>query len=266
MVLYFSATGNTRFIAEALAGLLEDESLDLLDRIKRRDASEISSRRPFVICAPTYVCQMPRFLAAYLRSVPLTGSRDVYFIFTSGGYAGISGALAASLVRRKGMAYRGCAEFTMPRNYIASDAYPELDTAQIERRIADSADRLPAVAGTIQSGGILKSRHVWAFEKLAAIPFNPVWCRFKQPVKAFHADERCVSCGQCERLCPLNVIRIEGGRPVWEGKRCAHCMSCIQNCPVEAIEYGDVTRGKRRYLFRKYRGAVPVRQGRNDNA
>ena len=30
-------------------------------------------------------------------------------------------------------------------------------------------------------------------------------------------------------------------------------MSCIQNCPVQAIEYGQVTPGKERYRFDKYR-------------
>ena len=53
MILYFSATGNTRFVARRLATLLGDESLDLLDRSRRGDHSPIRSDRPFVICSPT---------------------------------------------------------------------------------------------------------------------------------------------------------------------------------------------------------------------
>lgn len=256
MVLYFSATGNTAYVAQTLAGMLEDEELNLLDRIRSRDTSEIRSDSPFVICAPTYVCEMPRFLADYLRKTPLTGSREVYFVFTSGGYAGISGMQGAQIVRRKGMIYKGRAELKMPRNYIATNRYPELSQDEIEERIRDTRDSLPAVAETIRRGGVLTARHVWLFEPLITVPFNPVWYRFRQPVRDFYATDKCVSCGLCARLCPLKLIHMEDGKPGWSGRRCAHCMSCIQNCPAEAIEYGSITPGKKRYLFKKYRSAA----------
>ena len=253
MILYFSATGNTRFVAQRLAARLGDEALDLLDRIRRGDHSPIHSDKPFVICAPTYVCEMPRFLADWLRKTPLTGHKDVYFVFTSGGYAGISGALARGITGKKGMRYRGCAELTMPRNYIANDHYPELETPEIERRIRASAEEIEAIAAAIRRGERLHSRHVWAFELLVTLPFNPVWCRVRQGVDSFHATDKCVGCGKCARLCPLNVIQMVDGKPAWHGKSCSHCMSCIQNCPVEAIEYGQITQNKKRYRFEKYR-------------
>ena len=259
MVLYFSATGNTRFAARRLAALLEDEALDLLDRIRRSDFSPIHSEKPFVVCAPTYVCEMPRFLADTLRKTPLTGSRDIYFVFTSGGYSGISGVLARGIARKKGLRYRGCADLTMPRNYIANDHYPELDTPEIERRIRTSAEQIGPVADAIRSGDKLKSRHVWLFEVLITLPFYPVWVRTRQGVADFHATDKCVGCGKCAQLCPLNVIELVDRRPVWRGKSCAHCMSCIQNCPVEAIQYGNITQKKKRYLFEKYRYASEKR-------
>lgn len=256
MILYFSATGNTQYIAQQLASRMGDETLNLLDRIRSGDHSPIHSDKPFVICAPTYVCEMPRFFADYLRKTPLTGSRDAFFIFTSGGYCGISGVLAGSIVRKKGLRYMGCAELTMPRNYIANDHYPELETPEIERRIRASADQITTIAEAIIKGQRLKSRHVWLLEILITLPFNPVWCRVRQGVSDFRATDKCVGCGKCARLCPLNVIEIVDGKPTWNGRSCAHCMSCIQNCPVEAIEYGDITQKKKRYRFEKFRYAL----------
>ena len=71
MVLYFSATGNTRYIAEIIAKKLHDEALDLTDRIKRSDHSLIRSRKPFVVCCPIYICDMPVFFSQFLFAFSL---------------------------------------------------------------------------------------------------------------------------------------------------------------------------------------------------
>ena len=63
MILYFSATGNTEFIAKKLAAKLGDGCLNLLTRIKGRSRQPIHSRTPFVICVPVYICEMPRFFS-----------------------------------------------------------------------------------------------------------------------------------------------------------------------------------------------------------
>ena len=85
MILYFSATGNTRFVAEELAKCLDDEALELCSRIKHHDYGTIRSEKPFVFCAPTYVCEAPAFFYDFLRKVDLEGSSDVYMVSRSGG-------------------------------------------------------------------------------------------------------------------------------------------------------------------------------------
>ena len=78
MVLFFSATGNTEFIARQLALKLGDDCLNLLDRVKKNDHTVIHSEKPFIICAPVYVCEMPRFLAKYLKEQNIALSRQVW--------------------------------------------------------------------------------------------------------------------------------------------------------------------------------------------
>ena len=252
MVLYFSATGNTEFIAKELAKRLNDSCINLLDRIKRDDHSVLHSDTPFIICAPVYVCEMPRFMSAYLKKQVFSGSRDVYFIFTSGGYCGISGVLARSMFRKKKMVYHGHAEFKMPRNYVASDAYAMLSEQETADRILAAYERLDSVVADIKVGRPLTARHVFLFESIITIPFNPVWCKLKLQAKDFHTTEKCIGCGKCAKLCPLNNITLKNGKPVW-GDECTHCMACIGNCPTEAIEYGSITQKKEKYNFGKHR-------------
>jgi len=255
MVLYFSATGNTEFIAKELAKRLDDECINLLDHVKTNNHVPLYSKKPFIICAPVYVCEMPRFMSKYLKEQTFSGSKDVYFVFTSGGYCGISGILAKSMFKKKQMNYHGHAEITMPRNYVANDSYPMLEKEAIEQRIQNACRQLDGIVSTIQSGGKLKARHVFLFETLITVPFNPVWCKYKLTAKDFYAKDSCIGCGKCAKLCPLNNIKLVDKKPVWSDQ-CTHCMACIGNCPVEAIEYGTITQDKEPYNFGKYRYVV----------
>ena len=71
--------------------------------------------------------------------------------------------------------------------------------------------------------------------------------------KPFRGDDRCISCGKCEKLCPMNAVKLVDGKPVW-GEGCTHCMACISYCPTKAIEYGKKSVGKRRYMCEDYKG------------
>lgn len=252
MVLYFSATGNTEYIAKELAKRLDDECINLLERFKTQDHSVLHSEKPYIICAPVYVCEMPRFMSKYLKEQTFTGSKEVYFIFTSGGYCGISGQLAKWMFQKKGMTYHGHAEFKMPRNYVANDAYPMLEPDEIKNRIKNSYCRLDSVASDIKTGKKLTARHIFLFETIVTLPFNPIWSKYKLRAKDFYCTDKCIGCGKCAKLCPLNNIEIKDKKPVW-GDACSHCMACIGNCPVKAIEYGTISQNKERYNFGKYR-------------
>lgn len=255
MVLYYSATGNTEFIAKELAKRTGDECVNLLSRIRKHDFSPIHSDKPFVICAPVYVCEIPRFMMHFLKKVQFTGNQNVYFILTSGGYSGPSGVLMKKLFEGKKMHYRGYAEFKMPRNYVISNSYPMLEREEVEERIQASYHKLEKVASGIRDGKTLIAKRVRLFETAVTVPFNPVWCKFKQSAKPFFAKDVCNGCGKCERICPINNINLIDDKPVW-GPTCAHCMACIANCPVKAIEYGNITQDKKAYTFDQYKYVV----------
>ena len=256
MILYFSATGNTEFVAKEVAKRLDDECINILNRVRENDYTPVYSEKPYIICAPVYVCEMPMFMASYLKKLKLNGSRDVYFIFTSGGYCGISGLLAKWMFMKKWKRFKGYTEVVLPRNYVANDAYPMLTIEEIENRIINTYNRLDEIVDTIRTGGNLQAiRKVQLWEILVTVPFTPVWYKMKLKADDFYAKDRCIGCGKCARLCPLNNITIKDKKPVW-GDNCTHCMACIGNCPVEAIHYGMITQKKRQYNFGKYKYVI----------
>ena len=60
MILYFSGTGNSEYVAKRISKATGDECLDLFDRIRGHDASPIHAERPLVVVAPTYAWRLPR--------------------------------------------------------------------------------------------------------------------------------------------------------------------------------------------------------------
>ena len=51
--------------------------------------------------------------------------------------------------------------------------------------------------------------------------------------KNFSVDNNCNGCKTCERVCPVNNIKVEK-MPVFNNN-CQHCLSCIHNCPKRSI-------------------------------
>ena len=213
MVIYYSATGNTEYVAKQLAQQIDDEAKDLLGRIKEGDYSEIYSDRPFVVCSPVHVCEMPHFVTDYLKKVTLSGNKNLYFVFTSGGYAGISAAMGRRIARKKGMIYCGRAEFVMPRNYPISRRYPLLSEKENRERINMTRNLIPKTAALIKNGERLRARRITYAEKLITYPFTPVWSKFKHTAKPFHTTDKCIGCEKCVRVCPLNNITLVNSKP-----------------------------------------------------
>ncbi len=71
MIMFFSATGNSRYVARSLAKLLDDEAVDLMRRMHDGDTSPLSSAKPFVLCMPVYVDGMPLPIYRHLKETPL---------------------------------------------------------------------------------------------------------------------------------------------------------------------------------------------------
>ena len=251
MILYFSATGNSRFVATSLAKALEDETVDLAKRMHQNDTSPLESRKPFVLCAPVHVDGIPMAVWRHLKDTILHGSL-AYTVVTMGSFAGVAGRQAEELFTSKQMEFKGWIGIAMPKNYIAGP-FPEEDLSKLQEKILAAPAKIVQVAETIKRGEPLEGHHIPTVEYRLVLSFMQVWNKIGHPTRKFKANDRCISCGMCERICPVSTIRMTDGKPVWIDRQCMHCMACIQNCPKSAIEYGTALQRKRRYRFALYK-------------
>lgn len=248
MIIYFSGTGNSEYAAERIGRIINEEAVDLFEKIRRRDFSEMQADRPWVVVVPTYAWRIPRIVEEWLQNTRLTGSREIYFVMTCGENNGNAGKYLERLCAAKGLHYKGCVSIIMPENYIAMFTTPTREEALKTMRQAD--EEIDQAARLIQSGEKFSQPAITLKDTILSGIVNDAFYPLCVHARKFYATDACVSCGKCVKVCPLNNIRLEEGKPVWS-KNCTHCMACICRCPSEAIEYGRHSKGMARYTCPK---------------
>ena len=243
MILYFSGTGNSKFVAKKLSSLIDDEVLNLHDKIRTSDFSGIHSEKTWVLVTPTYAWQIPRIVRDFIRKTPLTGSKDIYFVLTCSDEIGNAEKYERALAKEKGLNFKGIKAVIMPENYIALFDVPGEEES---KRIIDAA--IPVIEGLAEKikKGESVSERVGLIDKIKSSVINAGFYPVCVHDKKFWVRDICTGCGLCEKLCPVNNIEIKDRRPIWKGN-CTHCMACICRCPSEAIEYGKKSVGQVRY-------------------
>lgn len=78
---------------------------------------------------------------------------------------------------------------------------------------------------------------------------NRAFCKYICPITVFLKPmsyfsllrvkcdtEKCVSCGKCRRVCPMNVDMTDNSRKRENGTECILCLECAKNCPKKALD------------------------------
>lgn len=244
MVLYFTGTGNSTYVAEKIAEITGDVLFSMTDKIRKNSGENIVSEKALVFVTPTYGWRIPRVVEEWIMKVDFPENSRAYFIMTCGDGIGNAGAYLDKLCRKKGFAYMGCAEIVMPENYVAMFPVPGEDEALSIVRNADPVIR--KTAERIRAGMPLPVRKPSFAGKLESGIVNDLFYKFFVKADKFYTESSCNGCGRCTRVCPMNNIRLVNEKPHW-GDACTHCMACICGCPQKAIEYGKKSKGKPRY-------------------
>ena len=246
MVLCFSGTGNSRYMARRIAEGLQDEITDLNAKIKANDNSPIRTERDVIVVAPTYAWRIPRIVEDWLSKTELAGAERMWFVMDCGSEIGNAAKYNRRLADQKHLRYMGTAQIVMPENFIAMFNAPTVEEAR--RIVAKAEPFIDRAIAAIRAGHMFSPPRKKLYDRIASSAVNPVFYPLFVKANPFTASDVCIGCGKCEKLCPLNNITLQNARPVW-GTNCTQCMACICYCPTRAIEYGKKSAGKPRYHF-----------------
>jgi ferredoxin/flavodoxin len=264
LILYFSGTGNTDYVAHYFARRLEQSlplaSLEIeLRSMEKGPAEALSDFDLLVAGFPVYACEAPDLVQEYLDRLPPGEQRGAFVLCTKGAYAG--GAVKRNLQRLAARGYvpLGGGSVLMPGTdglaLIAKNSWMARKALEKDYDQLQDADRLANEVGTVLSEILAGQRadslrlplppkshralsdRIWAFLYEA----SGNWTRPR-----LRADARCKGCGLCVQICPVENVELQDGHARFAG-HCALCMRCIHACPQEAVQIGRITVDKFRW-------------------
>lgn len=251
MILYFSGTGNSLYVAKQL--LAEGEALVSIAELmqKKEFKIELGDDEKLGIVFPVYFYTLPSIVEEFLSQAEIENAGYVYSVITCGGGTGQASAVLKKLLQSKGITLAYFKELLMPDNSMLFYQIP--GTAKADGRLQAAVPVIDEVKAAIAEKETSRIKSSTVLSSIVGAGY-----KLCSSTKKFHAEDSCTGCGLCERNCPQQVIKMvetpgpdgqsSSRKPSWQKETCCKCSSCINRCPAQAIQYGKVTKKRNRYV------------------
>lgn len=199
MVFYFTATGNSLYIAKQL----ESEPVSIPQIINNTDLT-FEADKIGIVC-PVYGHEMPKMVKEFIKKATFkTDGKKLDY--------------AKSIV----MVDNFLPNFDMVQQCAIDKKIPE-SLAVIKADI-DSKKRQIEKAG-------FKNRMIHkGYMAMVKNQDETVWAKFR-------VEDNCVLCGTCAKVCPVNAIKLTDKKAEHTMNNCQVCYACVHACLSKAIKF-----------------------------
>lgn len=222
MVFYFTATGNSLFVAKRLS-----ENPISIPQVQ--SGSVFEDETIGIVC-PVYCGEIPKIVLNFLKSSKFKADY-LYMVLTYGKDDSDSAEYTFGQCRDFGLKFDFIATLKAVDNYLpAFDMNEEkkIDkkiNSQLSKILSDLESRKKFILPATDAGRKLH-RQVALMNRLFP-SFNNG--------SALSVTDKCNGCGVCEKVCPTGNFTVKDKKAQRKSKKCEFCLACIQNCPSNAI-------------------------------
>jgi ferredoxin len=238
VIIYFSGTGNTKYITEIFKNNFENykvecKTINIENTEKLEDDYDI-----FAFGAPIYAGLFPKNYVEWIsNNVSEVDSKKCIIFSTQGSNSGQGVNQLEEILVRKGFIVAIKELIEMPNNYYLGNGFKPTKKERI-RLIKEEAER--SVELTVKNFLDDKFKiyrpsklrlNVAKLEYKLFYKFSLNWAKSKLSVD----NELCTKCRICEKSCPSKNITI--GEKISFDSKCISCQRCVHKCPVNAFLY-----------------------------
>lgn len=234
-IFYFSATGNSLTTAQILSKHLPYSCQCIAVSSLKEDEKIMINDDVIGFVFPIYYGDMPYLVREVINKFEFTCQPYIYLVATYRGHAGDIAKRLDDILRQKKQSLALSLGVTMPGNSWIST--PEENAVRLAHQEEAICQLIPRI--------IAQDRE--DYSKLDTPKPSPI---SNGPInmRGIMADDTCIGCGTCVRVCPMNNIQILDKKAVI-GNNCLTCLACFHWCPIEAIYMSKEKEVERRFKY-----------------
>ncbi|RKY52766.1 MAG: hypothetical protein DRP93_07595 [Candidatus Neomarinimicrobiota bacterium] len=236
-LLYFSGTGNTKWLAETLFSFLVEKG-GTVSVFNLEDDIEFQAKDydTILVAHPVYGAHVPRLVSDKIQ-ILIQGNIPITVIATFG-YVNALGYFA----EKKALGRRIDSYFNLKMFNNISTPKMKLGIKNIEKRLSSKAK----IEKKIEKISILIMQNKRKIQGIGPQLLVGIRIRkaFREELQKHYQTwgvdpEHCTLCGLCVRECPTHSI-IEKDAVFTFHATCTACMRCYNHCPEQAITINNV--------------------------
>ena len=251
MVLYFSGTGNSFYIAKKIAEALEDRMVSIAELVCANQYHlTLAKEEKIGFVYPVIACAPPDVVTDFIKKVTFEGYKDnyIYSVFNCAGSPEYTSRIMKETGEKAGLKISGFFDILMPGNYITQKKH--LPEEKRKEYLENCDGKIDEIVAEIKKevSNYKKEKHSfllsYGLHKLAVL----------EKTEKFIFGDECIKCGKCVDICPMQAIKMEADKPIRDEKKCAFCLGCVNVCPTHALQIGKKTQGNPQYINPYYDG------------
>ncbi|MCL2839374.1 MAG: EFR1 family ferrodoxin [Defluviitaleaceae bacterium] len=233
IMLYFSGTGNSKYIAKQFCTRMKATCHSIEEDIDFEKL--IGTENTIGFCYPIYMSSVPRIMREFLsKHMKALKGKKIIILCTQWLLSGDGTRKFALLLPKNHVEIIYTAHFFMPNNMNDIVFLPISKGKALEDYRIRANRKIELICNHIKNGKIKKR----GFSILAIMLGFPqaffMTSTEKWANKAVRINSHCNQCGICIKTCPMHNFHIHGGK-VQQKQNCTMCYRCINTCPKKAI-------------------------------
>ena len=260
LTLYFSATGNTKYIADLFSSEMGVACLSIED--DKNFTEENKSHDVIAFCYPVYASRVPRIMREFVaKHMSDLNGKKIIILVTQMMFSGDGARVFTDMFWDNAIEVVYAEHFNMPHNVGNIPILWKPSDRAIKRCIKKTNIKMMRICRDIKNG-VVKKRGFSRFSSFlgsiqgklwqgSSKEINPGVSTIEERVKnGVKIHKECTVCYLCVSICPMKNLVCEKRNGVENDKRCKEsnrameivpqgncivCYRCVNRCPQKAI-------------------------------
>lgn len=233
LMLYFSGTGNSRYVAEAFSRRMEAECHSIEETADF--AARLTAHVEVAVCYPVYCSGVPRLMREFaIRYQGAFQGKKVLIFCTQMLYSGDGARAFTDLFPPGWFTVLYAEHFFMPGNLCNVLPAWTFGEGFARRRAEKAEEKIERICRNLERGRRVRRGFGRPSRLLGGMQRHYLLTTEDKARDAVTIGEGCTGCGLCASRCPAGNLLLVRGRPVPQA-RCMFCYRCVNLCPRQAI-------------------------------